>query len=292
MDSRDRTLWVGNLSEKITEEILYELFLQAGPLEKVTIPVKDGRRQRFAFVTFKHECSVPYTMQLFDGLRVWGNTLRLQHRTGSSSSIPQSSPQESVPSGSHFNQIPVMHTLQRAHTWHGGRDPQGFQGQGGRDFHSHGNRDFQNQGSRTFQGHGSRDFQGPSSRDFQGHGSRDFSGHGSRDFQGHGSRDFQGHGGSHSRGSGRRDDRHGQEPQRMEQISLQGNHFYTSNTAQDVNPRDRDYYSEKRDRLMSKQKASLEIQRHRHEKRNRDHSKSPYDRGGHSQPWQERPYRQ
>ena len=28
----DRTLWVGNLHEKVTEEILYELFLQVTPI--------------------------------------------------------------------------------------------------------------------------------------------------------------------------------------------------------------------------------------------------------------------
>ena len=33
-----RTLWCGGVSEKVDEEILYELFLNAGPLERVTIP--------------------------------------------------------------------------------------------------------------------------------------------------------------------------------------------------------------------------------------------------------------
>ena len=35
---RQRTLWCGCLSEQVDDRLLYELFLNAGPLEKVTIP--------------------------------------------------------------------------------------------------------------------------------------------------------------------------------------------------------------------------------------------------------------
>ena len=37
-DEKLRTLWCGGLSEKVTDTILYELFLNAGPLDKITIP--------------------------------------------------------------------------------------------------------------------------------------------------------------------------------------------------------------------------------------------------------------
>lgn len=33
MDNRDRTLWVGNLSDRTKEEILYELFLQVSKMK-------------------------------------------------------------------------------------------------------------------------------------------------------------------------------------------------------------------------------------------------------------------
>ncbi|XP_060567809.1 RNA-binding protein 7-like [Ruditapes philippinarum] len=81
----DRTLWVGNLSEKVTDEILYELFLQAGPLEKVSIAKErdTGKQKNFAFVTFSHDVSVPYTIKLMDGLQLFGRNLRLQTRPGS-----------------------------------------------------------------------------------------------------------------------------------------------------------------------------------------------------------------
>ncbi|XP_005988225.1 RNA-binding protein 7 [Latimeria chalumnae] len=81
----DRTLFVGNLDSKVTEELLFELFLQAGPLVKVKIPKdKDGKPKQFAFVNFKHEESAPYGMQLLNGIRLFGRPLKIQFRSGSS----------------------------------------------------------------------------------------------------------------------------------------------------------------------------------------------------------------
>ncbi|XP_066252299.1 RNA-binding protein 7 [Euwallacea similis] len=78
-----KTVWVGNLSNQITEELLYELFLQAGPVERVKIPTdREGRQQNYGFVTFKHEPSVPYTTQLFQGVRLFDKTLNIQPRNG------------------------------------------------------------------------------------------------------------------------------------------------------------------------------------------------------------------
>ncbi|XP_069695561.1 RNA-binding protein 7 [Periplaneta americana] len=90
MDEDKRTVWCGNLSEKVTEEVLYELFLQAGPLEKVRIPKdRDGRQRNFGFITFKHECSVPYSVALFEGTSLFNKLLILQSRNGTSVDVPQ-----------------------------------------------------------------------------------------------------------------------------------------------------------------------------------------------------------
>ncbi|KAI5097987.1 RNA-binding protein 7 [Silurus meridionalis] len=72
-DEADRTLFVGNLDS------------QAGPLIKVKIPRdNDGNSKQFAFVNFKHEVSVPYSMHLLGGIRLYGRQLNLQFRAGSS----------------------------------------------------------------------------------------------------------------------------------------------------------------------------------------------------------------
>lgn len=133
-DEKDRTLWVGNLSDRATEELLFELFLQAGPLEKVKIPLDtNGKSKRFAFITFKHSCSVPYTIELMNGVELFGNQLRLQTRSGSthnstgstgspSAYNPRGEPQRGEPQhrspqyGSSMNSPGAM---QRSNTWHG-----------------------------------------------------------------------------------------------------------------------------------------------------------------------------
>ncbi|KAK9508279.1 hypothetical protein O3M35_007976 [Rhynocoris fuscipes] len=76
--SENRTLFVGNLSERVTEEILFELFLQAGPLESVRIPTTNGRRRTYGFVEYKHEVSVPYAARLFYQTTLYGRMLQLQ----------------------------------------------------------------------------------------------------------------------------------------------------------------------------------------------------------------------
>lgn len=81
----DRTLFVGNLDSNVTEELLFELFLQAGPLTNVKIPKdKDGKPKMFAFVNFKHEASVPYGMELLNGTQLFGRPIKVQFRSGSS----------------------------------------------------------------------------------------------------------------------------------------------------------------------------------------------------------------
>ncbi|CAK9807502.1 Splicing regulator RBM11 [Anthophora quadrimaculata] len=65
MDEDQRTVWCGNLSEKVTEEILYELFLQGGPVQRVSIPRdRDGKQRTYGFVTYKHINSLGQLMLL------------------------------------------------------------------------------------------------------------------------------------------------------------------------------------------------------------------------------------
>ncbi|XP_003228756.3 RNA-binding protein 7 [Anolis carolinensis] len=81
----DRTLFVGNLDPGVTEELLFELFLQGGPVLNVKIPKdREGKAKSFAFVNFKHEESVPYGMSLLNGIKLFGRPLKIQFRSGSS----------------------------------------------------------------------------------------------------------------------------------------------------------------------------------------------------------------
>ncbi|XP_012235189.1 RNA-binding protein 7 [Linepithema humile] len=81
MDDNARTLYCGNLSDKVTEDVLYELFLQGGPVQKISIPKdRDGRQRPFGFVTYKHRNSVDYALRLFDGTRLYDRPINMQPR--------------------------------------------------------------------------------------------------------------------------------------------------------------------------------------------------------------------
>ncbi|GAB0095367.1 RNA-binding protein 7 [Sergentomyia squamirostris] len=72
-DSQPRTLFCGNLSDKVTEEILYELFLQAGPIEEVKIP----KSRSFGFITYRHVDSIDYALKLYTGTRLYGREIKV-----------------------------------------------------------------------------------------------------------------------------------------------------------------------------------------------------------------------
>merc|ERR1712227_64947 len=88
-DQDDYILWAGNLEDKVTEELLYELFLQAGPLDYVKKP----KEKNFAFICFKHKESVKYAMKLFEGLNLFGKLPYLKFRE-SKSDTPRSNESE------------------------------------------------------------------------------------------------------------------------------------------------------------------------------------------------------
>ncbi|XP_065078798.1 RNA-binding protein 7 [Ochlerotatus camptorhynchus] len=96
----ERTLWCGNLAEKVTEELLYELFLQAGPVEMVKIPRDTDKRQRsYAFITYTHAVSVNYAIKIYDGTRLFNRqlTIHKKSRNGPNSGSPKvnnNSPQQ------------------------------------------------------------------------------------------------------------------------------------------------------------------------------------------------------
>ncbi|KAG5215686.1 hypothetical protein JEQ12_001262 [Ovis aries] len=86
-EEANRTVFVGNLEARVREEILYELFLQAGPLTKVTIcKDREGKPKSFGFVCFKHPESVSYAIALLNGIRLYGRPINVQYRFGSSRS--------------------------------------------------------------------------------------------------------------------------------------------------------------------------------------------------------------
>jgi len=116
-DRDDRTLFVAGLSEKMTEKLLYELFHQAGPIERVSIPVeKDGKIKTFGFVTYKHLSSVDYALNVFAGTKLFGRELTLRNRNASKNREREQSQfnQQASASLTHGYASPFSHELSPA----------------------------------------------------------------------------------------------------------------------------------------------------------------------------------
>ncbi|CAD6998012.1 RNA-binding protein 7 [Ceratitis capitata] len=78
-DEQLRTLYVGNLDDRVTEDLLYEVFLQAGPLETVRLPKDNNGRQRgFGFVVYSHRCTPNYATKLLAGLSLYRKMLTIK----------------------------------------------------------------------------------------------------------------------------------------------------------------------------------------------------------------------
>ncbi|KAM4652103.1 RNA-binding protein 7 [Discoglossus pictus] len=76
------------------------LLTMAGPAISVKIPKdKDGKPKQFAFVNFKHEESVPYGMNLLNGIKLFGRPLKIQFRSGSSHASQDANVAHNSPQG-------------------------------------------------------------------------------------------------------------------------------------------------------------------------------------------------
>ncbi|BFF96216.1 RNA-binding protein 7 [Drosophila madeirensis] len=80
-DDEQRTLFCGNLDDRVTEEILYEVFVQAGPLEGVRIPTDNtGRQRNFGFVTYQRISAVPFALELYQGLELFQKKITIKQQ--------------------------------------------------------------------------------------------------------------------------------------------------------------------------------------------------------------------
>ncbi|XP_022254234.1 splicing factor 3B subunit 4-like [Limulus polyphemus] len=75
----DATIYVGGLDEKVSETILWELFVQAGPVVNVHMP-KDrvsGSHQGYGFVEFLGEDDADYAIKIMNMIKLYGKPIRV-----------------------------------------------------------------------------------------------------------------------------------------------------------------------------------------------------------------------
>ncbi|KXZ49305.1 hypothetical protein GPECTOR_22g899 [Gonium pectorale] len=77
--NQEATVYVGNLDVQVTEELVWELFTQAGPVVNVYMP-KDrvtNQHQGYGFVEFKGEEDADYAIKILNMIKVYGKAIRV-----------------------------------------------------------------------------------------------------------------------------------------------------------------------------------------------------------------------
>lgn len=77
--NQEATVYVGNLDEKVSEELLWELMLQAGPVVNVHMP-KDkvsGTLMGYGFVEFRSEEDAEYALKVMNMIKLHGKPIKL-----------------------------------------------------------------------------------------------------------------------------------------------------------------------------------------------------------------------
>ncbi|KAI2796529.1 Splicing factor 3B subunit 4 [Blomia tropicalis] len=77
--NQDATIYVGGLDEKVNEGILWELFVQAGPVVNVHMP-KDrvtNQHQGYGFVEFISEEDADYGIKIMNMIKLYGKPIRV-----------------------------------------------------------------------------------------------------------------------------------------------------------------------------------------------------------------------
>ncbi|XP_030474657.1 uncharacterized protein LOC115692045 [Syzygium oleosum] len=96
--NRDRTVYVGNLDERVSERVLYDILIQAGRVVELYVP-RDKETEKpkgYAFAEYETEEIANYAVRLFSGLvTLYNRTLKFaisgQDKSSSHTSAAHSS---------------------------------------------------------------------------------------------------------------------------------------------------------------------------------------------------------
>jgi len=81
--NQEATVYVGNLDEKVTDTLLWELMLQAGPVVNVHLP-KDRvtqQHQGYGFCEFMTEEDADYAIKIMNLIKLYGKQIRVNKAT-------------------------------------------------------------------------------------------------------------------------------------------------------------------------------------------------------------------
>ena len=77
--NQEATCYVGNLDLRVNEEIIWELFIQCGPVVNVHIPRDKitGEHQGFGFVEFRSEEDADYSIKIMHMIKLYGKPIKV-----------------------------------------------------------------------------------------------------------------------------------------------------------------------------------------------------------------------
>ncbi|KAI4368965.1 hypothetical protein MLD38_017462 [Melastoma candidum] len=87
--NQEATAYVGNLDPQVGEELLWELFVQAGPVVNVYVP-KDrvtNLHQGYGFVEFRSEEDADYAIKVLNMIKLYGKPIRVNKATQDKKSL-------------------------------------------------------------------------------------------------------------------------------------------------------------------------------------------------------------
>uniref|UniRef100_K3X596 Splicing factor 3B subunit 4 n=1 Tax=Globisporangium ultimum (strain ATCC 200006 / CBS 805.95 / DAOM BR144) TaxID=431595 RepID=K3X596_GLOUD len=78
--NQDATVYVGNLDDRVTEELLWELMLQAGSVINVHMPRDKvtNTHQNYGFVEFRTEECAEYALKVMNMIQLYGKVMRVK----------------------------------------------------------------------------------------------------------------------------------------------------------------------------------------------------------------------
>ncbi|CAH9119185.1 unnamed protein product [Cuscuta epithymum] len=87
--NQDATAYVGNLDPQVSEELLWELFVQAGPVVNVYVP-KDrvtNAHQGYGFAEFRSEEDADYAIKVLNMIKLYGKPIRVNKASQDKKSV-------------------------------------------------------------------------------------------------------------------------------------------------------------------------------------------------------------
>jgi splicing factor 3B subunit 4 len=77
--NQDATIYVGNLEQRVHEELIWELFIQVGPVVNVHMPRDkiSGEHQGYGFVEFRNEEDADYAIKIMHMIKLYGRPIKV-----------------------------------------------------------------------------------------------------------------------------------------------------------------------------------------------------------------------